>query len=266
MKKWLLVLFLILNMGAQTQVRFSTVPFETGGTNYTQDANCKGAWYMNCADNETDRSGESTDLTETSGDIPTSADVPSGYAGTSRDFELDDSEYLAIADGGVLDINGADQSVSFCMWVKFETWAASVRIGGKKATSQVQYYFGTTGAVPNVYFQFAVSADGTAEASAYNSGLSISTGTWYHLAGVYNDTDVRLYVNGELSSSANNPTAHTGGIFNGSAEFRIGATPTPSGYFDGLLDEVIVFNRALSAAEILDIYTNGISGNKGGSD
>jgi hypothetical protein len=37
-------------------------------------------------------------------------------------------------------------------------------------------------------------------------------------------------------------------------------------YYDGLIDEVAVFDRELSSAEVLDIYTNGISGNKGGSD
>ena len=36
--------------------------------------------------------------------------------------------------------------------------------------------------------------------------------------------------------------------------------------FDGLIDEVAVFNRELSATEVLDIKNNGISGNKGGSD
>jgi hypothetical protein len=73
---------------------------------------------MNVDGNETDRSGEGETLTETSGTIPTSADVPSGYSGKSRDFEQEDTEMLAHIDGGSTDINGADQALSICFWVK----------------------------------------------------------------------------------------------------------------------------------------------------
>jgi hypothetical protein len=37
-------------------------------------------------------------------------------------------------------------------------------------------------------------------------------------------------------------------------------------YFDGLIDELIVDDIGYSAAQVLDIYNNGIGGNKGGND
>ena len=37
-------------------------------------------------------------------------------------------------------------------------------------------------------------------------------------------------------------------------------------FFDGLIDEPFVFDDELSAAEVSDIYTDGISGDNGGSD
>lgn len=39
--------------------------------------------------------------------------------------------------------------------------------------------------------------------------------------------------------------------------------PLHAGTYDGLIYEVIVFNRALSADEIADLYTDGINGAKG---
>ena len=37
-------------------------------------------------------------------------------------------------------------------------------------------------------------------------------------------------------------------------------------YFDGLIDQPIVFDRALSAAEVLNLYNDGIEGEQGGND
>ena len=85
-----------------------------------------GSWYMNSDGNETDRSGEGMTLTETGGDnIPTSADVPPGYAGTSREFNDGEDEGLvitdaAIGDGTKLDINGAGAKITICIWVKHD--------------------------------------------------------------------------------------------------------------------------------------------------
>ena len=53
-------------------------------------------------------------------------------------------------------------------------------------------------------------------------------------------------------------------MFDGNQEFWIGQLGTMEA--DGLFDEIIVFNRALSAAEVAEIYNNGISGDKGGRD
>jgi len=69
----------------------------SGATNYALDANCMGAWRMNSSTNETDVSGEGGTLIVASGTIPTSATVPSGYSGDSRDFESADTEYLSHA-------------------------------------------------------------------------------------------------------------------------------------------------------------------------
>lgn len=87
-----------------------------------------------------------------------------------------------------------------------------------------------------------------------------------HLACVYNDTDIRIYVDGVLDTGADNPKAHTTGIFNSNASFIVGDGGGLTNEFDGLIDEVIIFDRALSAAEILNIYNDGIDGSNGGND
>ncbi len=73
----------------------------------------------------------------------------------------------------------------------------------------------------------------------------LSTGTWTHLAGTYDGAHLRLYVNGVQVSSM----AATSTIPVGANPLSIGGTSWGE-YFDGLIDEVRVYNRALSQTEI----------------
>ncbi len=85
-----------------------------------------------------------------------------------------------------------------------------------------------------------------------NSNIIRQLNTWYHVAGVYNATarTLDIYVNGVLDDGiltgtvpASNPNA--------SVSAAIGRRTGGSGYyFQGVIDEVRVYNRALSQAEI----------------
>ena len=80
-------------------------------------------------------------------------------------------------------------------------------------------------------------------------GPGINLGEWEHLAGVCSDGKQTLYVNGELAGE-------TDAVVNVNAEqeFLIGAganeRATHQYLFNGKIDEVILYNRALSADEI----------------
>jgi len=236
---------------------------EAAGTDYTSDANCQGAWFMNCSGNETDRSGNGNTLTETSGTIPTSATVPSGYSGTSRDFELGDTECLLRTDGDSvgLDINGADAKVSVVAWVKAEDIAnASWYSIACKWTNQ--YYLGLVGTGSGTFKVAGGVVGGAGQKLVYSTGTAYAAGTWYHVAFVFNDVDLRVYTNGSLDCT---PLADTNGISDNASSFYIGSSSTGSP-FDGLIDEVAVFDRELSSTEVAEIYTDGIDGTKGGND
>ncbi len=69
---------------------------------------------------------------------------------------------------------------------------------------------------------------------------------WTHVAVTYNASILRLYVNG----SQVNTRAVSGPIVTSSNPLRLGGNTVWGEYFDGVLDEVRVYNRALSAAEI----------------
>jgi PKD repeat protein len=70
--------------------------------------------------------------------------------------------------------------------------------------------------------------------------------TWVHLGGTYDGTTQRLYVNGtEVANRAQSgPIEVSGGVL------RIGGDSIWGELFEGRIDEIRVYNRALSAAEI----------------
>ena len=73
---------------------------------------------------------------------------------------------------------------------------------------------------------------------------------WYHVAGVFDAGTARIYVDGK---------------YQGEEPYSLGYTPAPDSIlasiggggqcgFYGTIDELMVFNRALSASEVLEIY------------
>lgn len=270
MKKIFLIFLLILiPLFDQSSARMVIGSGSSAVVDYTQDANCQGAWYMNGATGatETDRSGNGNTLSD-AGTIPSSSTVPTGYVGKSKDFTSASAHALGRADGSLvgLDINGASAKVSVVFWMKIDAIANGATLVpiSKYATSTSQRQY-TVRAVATATSKFkitgVVSPDGTATGAVDSTKTDYDIATWYHIAFVDNNTDLRIYVDGSLNCT---PVAYTSGLFNGNASFYIGRMEGT--YYDGLIDEVAVFDRELSSAEVLDIYTNGISGNKGGSD
>jgi hypothetical protein len=81
--------------------------------------------------------------------------------------------------------------------------------------------------------------------------------TWTHLALTYDGSALRLYVNGSQVSSS----SVTGTIRTSSNPLEIGAdTIFYSHYFAGLIDEIRVYNRALSLAEIQNDMNTPLAG------
>ncbi len=93
-------------------------------------------------------------------------------------------------------------------------------------------------------------------------------GTWYHVAGSYNHVTgaITLYVNGSQVASS---TIATGGPFNAGANADLGIGSTnaknnTSGFFDGVIDEVRIWNTARTATQIANNYNHELTGSESG--
>ncbi|MCX6748599.1 MAG: LamG domain-containing protein [Candidatus Pacearchaeota archaeon] len=172
--------------------------------------------------------------------------------------------------GGWIDV-GKDSSLNIQGPLTVEAWIKPnsgmtngnyyYNILGKQTIYELGYGLNIAGAYNSFNFwtrnPSAVSAAGwgyTNEANVINR--------WIHLVGVFNGNKERFYVNGTLVADNN------GGVASGDTStcpLRIGNTGCPgggNGYsdqpFSGTIDEVAVWNKALTQAEVLDHYNSGI--------
>ncbi len=84
--------------------------------------------------------------------------------------------------------------------------------------------------------------DGGFGAAAFNKG------EWHHIVGIVNNKDMQLYVDGELEKEQN----YNGPMTTGGSETEIGKAG--DGGFVGIIDEVMIYSKALSADEVEQIF------------
>ena len=86
-------------------------------------------------------------------------------------------------------------------------------------------------------------------------------GDWYHFVVATDENGTRIYINGEEKASNSHFVINTNVL---NKDLSIGVDVSPSGiapyvdgnvrYHDGMIDDVRIYNRALSEAEIWDLY------------
>ena len=104
----------------------------------------------------------------------------------------------------------------------------------------------------NIYYdtnKFHAVIGGT---GGLDSSGGLLDGGWHHMVVVRNETNGILYINGtEVGRNIPGSNTYAGDIY-------IARRDHPSGnYFNGLIDEVGIWNRSLTHQEVIDLYNNG---------
>jgi hypothetical protein len=183
----------------------------------------------------------------------------SGQIGGALSFD-GSGDYVDCGTGLVL------AEVSVCAWVKTINDAGQLVFskkgsssGGHEAYSLVtgDLYHGSVGTVLT-----RIKQAGSVNFIDLKTTKRIDDGQWHFIAMSYDGTVATLYIDGESKV-----TSAPGGPINYASETKkasIGATRStdgsPAGFFNGLIDEVMIFNRALSVEEVERIYWEGIAG------
>ena len=126
----------------------------------------------------------------------------------------------------------------------FDSWALNVNHTGSDSTI--------------VTWDVSVNISGTPTANNISSATgAMPDGTWTHIVGVYDPAgsapQERIYINGVLNASTTSTNAIVYDTTT-TGDFYLGQNGRNQQYFAGTLDEVRVYNRALSDAEIYSLY------------
>jgi len=92
---------------------------------------------------------------------------------------------------------------------------------------------------------FAISPDGTLNSVVTLTSATVIGTDWTHMVGVRDNTNMRVFINGVQDPN----TKTVSGIYGGDAHTNIGRWITAH-YFNGTIDEVRIYNRALTPEEI----------------
>ncbi|MEL7408479.1 MAG: LamG-like jellyroll fold domain-containing protein, partial [Cyanobacteria bacterium J06558_2] len=166
-------------------------------------------------------------------------------------FDLDgNNDYVRIADNA--DFDSITQEITVETWIKVDrfdrTWQAIVTKGDN---SWRLHRKGNTNQL-----NFAISGLGNITGST-----NVNDGQWHHVAAVYDGSQMRLYIDGQLDAQRST----TGAIPTNNYDVLIGENDQRRGrYFEGQIDDVRIWNQGLTEAEIIANYQGTLNGNEAG--
>lgn len=211
-----------------------------------------GYWKMDEASDATrvDSSGNGNNLTESASDTVVQS---TGKYGSAGDFERGDTEYLEVADNSSLDLG---TTFTLSAWMNVESTTGAYESAIIKGTTNGTWSY-SLGTVNNNIVGVMIDSDGWVGGGVeiVTAADFITPGEWTHITITYDGSYVRIFKNGAEQVSNNFPYATTITPFNSSGALRLGYWESQSAYFDGILDEVRIYNRAISPAEVAKLYS-----------
>jgi hypothetical protein len=138
-------------------------------------------------------------------------------------------------------------------WVKLDTTGAWRRIFDFGTGTNV-YMFLTAQSGSNA-LRFAISTGGAGAEQRINGTSALPTGVWTHVAVTKSGNTGTLYVNGAQVGQNTAMTLNPSSLGNTTNNW-LGRSQYADPFLDGQLDEFRIYNRALSASEILALFQN----------
>jgi len=161
----------------------------------------------------------------------------------ARNFEESNNDYIEIGDVAALDLTG--DTVSLSSWIRIEALNGEQKIFDKWSDVDSNFSYLLSMNVDNKIIM-AIHSGTTTIATGTTT---LSTGVWFHVAGTYDGSNIRVYLNGIEEGS----TAKTGNMVSNTSPVRIGAGSGGVGTeqpFNGDIGHCEIWDSALSANEI----------------
>ena len=165
------------------------------------------------------------------------------------------TSYINVPDNSTFDFSNAS-GVTIATWIRQEqsTSGDILRKMGTSGSSDDEYglWLSSTG-------QISGGLNGPGQQKILQAKSSLSLNTWTHVVFMWNkvDSKISFYINGILDTITNSTITS---IQNTNAVLRIGAwVQSYLNSFTGSIDDIRIYNRALSYQEILQLYNPSIT-------
>lgn len=163
------------------------------------------------------------------------------FNGTSDNISVGDSAAFILGTENTISawvLASAAPAANMQIFRKAKAGAEDKQLGWLNSTNKFHYY------LHNVFGGAGLS-----------SVTSMTVGQWYLVTGTYDGTTAKKYINGILDNSK----AASGNVSDGNGAVKIGYTNVSATlYWSGLIDDVRIYNRALTAQEVHDLYVPGV--------
>lgn len=161
--------------------------------------------------------------------------------------------------GKAMNFDGASDYVSLPVDFDFATLSVVLWFKAASTSGTTVMYSSDHAAIQNGQQKIVVENNQNFSQILMRSGnaawlQNIDLNEWYQAAFVRTPTQVKFYVNGSLVNTVNNPTnAHANSGVNYAT---IGAGYTLANYFDGDVDDLLIYNTALTDADLTSNYSS----------
>ena len=183
---------------------------------------------------------------------------------------------IRVTDGALLNANANNSAYKISgNNLTIEAWVFLTGVPDENSDFVIAARGGANAFGTDPYFSYALRVENTDGNPRFNFFLStgtagqffgitadsitVETGKWYHIAGTYDGTSSKIYINGQMK----NETASGGKqIGEGTIGFYIGGTV--GSYFKGLIDDVRLWNLTRTSQELSSSFQTTLNGNESG--
>lgn len=217
---------------------------------WTEDLNVDLVSYWKLDEQDTTGTGTIIDIVGTNNGTNVGADNTTGKINTAYNFVDTSSDYINLPNKQ----NFGTHDFSYSFWTSYDT-----------GTDNTNGIIGAYGSTPYTYFRYYsgtlqnVMDFGGGQLYTY-SNITLSANTWYHVVGTFDrDGVARLYVNGFETNNSIDISSFSAVDFKNSNRYTIGSIGNnlAGWYWKGKVDEIGVWNRTLTASEVLQLYNGG---------
>ncbi|MDD4027381.1 MAG: LamG domain-containing protein, partial [Candidatus Shapirobacteria bacterium] len=195
------------------------------------------------------------------GTFGTGSSAPTWTQGKSiKGLSFIGTNYITLPNDIVTTSTIRSQGVTYSAWIKSTTTiTTNLRILGQKPGSGYSDF--ASGGI-------GIDSSGKALMVAYDDGIAykyatsnttLNTNQWHHIVGTYDPSDqkIKIYVNGKKDGSDVSITTFSRLLTNSTNSIGNQNHPTSPYFFNGLIDEVKIYNRALTDEEVKQDYNAG---------